>query len=210
MCNHVRIVFLGGMETTASVIEHRLTTQIPASITTVDFDPVTFRNSLHNRQFDIAMVDGDALSSAPDGYLDQLIAEFGHRPFLLLLDEHLAGTVRVRGRNWSVMSKRPGFVTEIPPKLKLICRRMAESVPGRRAAEILACGGDNVPHQISQLEDDLNNPLLAISATVELLLKESHRFDAATLARLEVIQESALRMQKSIISLSRAVREGLS
>lgn len=78
---------------------------------------------------------------------------------------------------------------------------------GTCASRILFVEGDAVEKFLSRLEDEINNPLLAISATIEMLVKVGSGLDSETLARLQVIETSAQRIQKAVSSLSQAVRE---
>lgn len=207
MQDHVRIGILAGRALTANIIERRLIGHFPSSITTVDLDPHRFQNVLRTRRYDLAIVDEDALTRAPKKYLPDLAREFGHRSFLLLLNDSPEAALPIPEPSWSIMIKEPGFENRVPLEMKRMLRRKVVAVPGRRAAEILEIAGDTVPLLVSRLEDDLNNPLQTICATVELLRRRGEHLDAFTLSRLAIIEESAARMQQSILSLSLSVRQ---
>lgn len=76
-----------------------------------------------------------------------------------------------------------------------------------QSGNLLSVEGDRVPKFLSNLEDEINNPLPAISATVELLLQSTAGIDVETMSRLQLIETSAARIQKAVSSLSQAVRE---
>lgn len=207
---HVRIAACIADPFDAQILEHTLTARCSDCIIRIETDPDRFLSLLASTTNNLAVVDATDLSIDLDVYLPLLHAELNGRPLLILAEPQRAPR-RLKCSNSGpvdMIPKRESFAEDVAVAIKrLVKDPLPRIVPAGRSAAVLSARGDHVDQSVSDLEDEINNPLMTILGTVELLVHHSPEFSRDTRKKLRIIEKSARRIKRTVQKLSTLARE---
>lgn len=210
MTHHIRIAACIADPADAALVEQTFTSRCSDCIIRLEPDPERFLVVLSRTAADIVIVDATSPRLELETYLPKLQHELVGKPLLMLATaDHEPRRLHCSQSGYvEVIPKDTGFAEELPRAVARLIHKPAPAiVPRNRSAEILSARGDYVDQTISSLEDEINNPLMTIFGTVELLLQSPDQIPEDSRRKLRVIQKSARRIQKTLQKISSLARE---
>ncbi len=210
MKRHIRILIAVSNRYDALLMEREISSVFPDSVTTTLYSLEGLLEEVSGAVYDALVVDNDLISISDQSLLPQLRSLDSELTIILLAEpgDATAANRAIESRLDRLVIREPSFHRLLPDHIR---RRKGESIPTVAAdrhqiAVLLANESGRQDSLIVSLENDINNPLMTIMGTVELLLSETSDFEPDVAMKLRTVRRSARRIQKVLAELSRETR----
>ena len=188
------------------LIERELASNFETSIITLAATSYDALNHINNKFHDIIIIDHNLSSDFDCDFIKKVTKNESESSFIVLTEDcseqnvrflKKIGIDRLLKNDDSAYVAIPRLVKEIIGQ-KLITKKK----------ENISRSEDNVYSDIiniavGTLSHEINNPLMTILGTAELILEDSLRIDNELINKIKVIHKSALRVQKSLYKLKK-------
>ena len=210
MAHYIRIVLVQQNRYDALLIEREISHRIGDSIVTVYRSVDEALPDIRHTRYDLAIVDYSLCSDSPGEELQKIRGLDDTLPMILLVDNgstSVANDILKIGIS-KIVPKAESYHLVLPPLIIRLNRNRIHGyvAPPVRAAEVLAADGDPVAWNVSQLEDEVNNPLMTILGITELILDHKEDLPKPLERKMQIIRRSGRRIQRALSKLSRQSR----
>jgi signal transduction histidine kinase len=203
MVHRLRILLLEPNRYQALLIDRELSERFPTAVIARFTSGVEAKEELHRACYDVVIFDGDSLNCNPEELF--FTARAANSAVVLIVlgstatsDEVIAAASKWADELVNHEERQPDELADIIQKFESRWQEASEAaglLEARTRRAIISLTVGTLAHEI-------NNPLMAILGATELLLGENSRLSAGERQKIQIILESAQRIQSTLSELS--------
>lgn len=206
MIHRLRVLLLEPNRYLALLMEREIAARYRSSVTARFDNRAAAIEELNRTRYDVAVVDVD---QADDGYVELLADMREARPKIVLIvmaPQEMIDDEGEDGLVWAdrMLPKHSYVYRDLPNVIALFESRWQE-VAGKPGTESILDADSRsavINLTVRTLAHEINNPLMTIMGTAELLLDKRHPIPPEQAAKVRMIQDSARRIQTTLSDLS--------
>ena len=207
MLSRLRVLLLEPNRYQALLIDREIAEHFNSAVTSTFASEGEAIEELRRAQYDVIIVDSYASESDPDDLYFTIRESSPEIVAIILGGDDAPGRVIEAAETWAdwFLVLDEGFHELLPEIIEQFASRWQQSPQQAAPGGILDARtrADVISLTVSTLSHEVNNPLMAILGTTELLLSK-REISAETEEKIRMIQESAQRIEATLSDLAQA------